>query len=106
MRTLIVICLASALLGLANRAAAEPPKKKVLDLIKDLKDRDPKNRAFAADELGGKLLVPVVLFQCDHRTFRSLQHGAVTSFSWTFFEGRSDIEYGAKKKKEVRIKAA
>jgi HEAT repeat protein len=51
MRTFIVICLAWGLLGLANRAPAAPPKK-VLELIKDLKDRDPKNRAFAAEELG------------------------------------------------------
>jgi hypothetical protein len=32
--------------------------------------------AFAADELRGKLLVPVVLLERDHRTFRPVQHAA------------------------------
>ena len=38
--------------------------------------------AFAADELRRQLLVPIVLLQRDHRTFRLLQHDAFPPLAW------------------------
>jgi HEAT repeat protein len=51
MRTLIAIGLACVLLG-SGITATTAPNKKVQNLINDLKSRDPKNRIFAAEELG------------------------------------------------------
>ena len=38
--------------------------------------------AFAADELRRQLLVPVVLLERDHRTFRLLQHDVFPPLPW------------------------
>ncbi len=49
--------------------------------------------ALAAGELCGKLLVPVMFFQRDHRAFRPWQHDILPSPGWTrFWNAPAQIE--------------